>query len=117
MAKKLKRASEGHLTSIIIRLPGSVKNDLIRVARKNRVSMTAWVVETIRRGIREEWGIPEPPPAVAPLPTPADLIESAALNRPVITPCGKVGVCEGTGLSTVDHNGMSFCSVCQIRVV
>lgn len=113
---KARRAPADEYVQINIRVPGRIKNDVMRAAKRNDATMNAWLVQVLRRALREEWGIPEPPPAVRPLATIADQIESFATNRPLIMPCGKMSTCEGAGAPPLDLDGMSFCSVCNIRV-
>lgn len=99
-----------------IRLPGWLKNQVIEVTKKNNTNVNGWITEVIRRGLREEWGLPEPPPAVAPLPTTADQIRLWVSGEKILTPCGKVNTCFGTQNEPYRHSGMSFCKECDIRV-
>jgi len=113
---RAKRAPVGEYVQLNVRLPGGVKNEVMRAAKRNKATTNAWLVQVLRRALREEWGLPEPPPAVSPLATISDEIESIATKRPIITPCGKVSPCDGTNLPTLDLDGMSFCRSCDIRV-
>ena len=100
-----------------VRLPGWLKNEVIAHCERLGCSMNAWLVESIQTALRDGRGLPEPPQARAPIPTPADEIRAYALGERLTTPCGRYDTCDGMDPAKVwDHDGMSFCSTCSIRV-
>lgn len=103
-------------SAILVRMPASIKKDLDALCDSQGVSLNAWVVEMIKYGLRHQRGLPQPPQAVAPLPTPADEIRAWAEGQKVLTPCGKRGECYGTTHPPETYDGMSFCKECQIRI-
>lgn len=104
-------------TYVMVRMDGRLKNELAKHCRAQDVSMNAWLIEIIKYGIRHQKGVPQPPPAVAPLPTAAEVVRAWAQGEKVLTPCGKRGECYGTNNDPDMHDGMGFCRECGIRVV
>lgn len=102
---------------IQIRLPGWLKNDIIAHCDKLGCSLNAWLLEAVQAALRADRGLPEPPPARAPLPTTADQIRVWATGERLLLPCGKFGSCDGFAGDTWEHDGMGFCLSCGIRVV
>ena len=101
-----------------VRLPATLKNAVIDRCEALQCSLNAWLVEALQKALRDDLGLPEPPPAKAPLPTPADMIREWAVGERVSMPCGKVGRCAAVGDDGVwSHDGMGFCVSCGIRVV
>jgi hypothetical protein len=101
-----------------VRVPAAVKNAVIDACEVLGCSLNAWLVEAIQKGLRDDLGLPEPPPAKAGLPTPADMIRQWAAGERVLMPCGAVEPCAAVGPDGVwSHDGMGFCGACGIRVV
>jgi hypothetical protein len=118
MARKPSVANPNQLNLVQIRLPGWLKNEVAKHCRKKGVSVNAWMTEVIRSALRADKGVPDPPPAVAPLPTLADELLAYTEGRTLISPCGKTAPCEGIEKGDFFvHGDMSFCRVCQIRVI
>lgn len=71
------------------------------------------------RALRDDWGVPEPPPAVRGLPTVADEIRAYAVGERLTGPCGRVvGECVAVGVGGVGvAGGLGFCVGCGVRVV
>lgn len=100
-----------------VRVPAVLKNAVIDRCEALGCSLNAWLVEAVRKGLRDDLGLPEPPPAKAGLPTPADMIRVWAAGERVLMPCGAVGSCAAVGVDgTWVHDGMGFCTCCGIRV-
>lgn len=100
-----------------VRLPAELKNAVIDRCEALGCSLNAWLVEALRKGLRDDLGLPEPPPAKAALPTPADMIREWAVGERLVMPCGATTRCaalEPDG--TWGHDGMGFCRSCGIRV-
>jgi hypothetical protein len=101
-----------------IRLPAELKNAVIDRCEALQCSLNAWLVEALQKALRDELGLPEPPPAKAPLPTPADMIREWAAGERLLMPCGKTEPCSATSTSgSWVHDGMGFCVECGIRVL
>ena len=103
-------------TYVQIRLPGWLKNQIIEHCESLDCTLNAWLVETVIAAIRQEQGLPQPPPARAPLPTVADQIRAWALGERMVMPCGKTESCAAFDGDTWHHDGMGFCNSCGIRV-
>lgn len=99
-----------------IRLPGWLKNEIIHHCETIGCSLNAWLVEAMQASLREGRGLPEPPPARAPLPTTADQIRAWAVGERVMMPCGKLQ-CDADKGGTWVHDSMGFCRECGIRVL
>lgn len=100
-----------------VRLPAELKNAVIDRCEALGCSLNAWLVEVLRKGLRDDLGLPEPPVAKAPLPTPADMIREWAAGERLLMPCGAVEPCPAVGPDgTWEHDGMGFCVECGIRV-
>lgn len=100
-----------------VRLPAELKNAVIDRCEALGCSLNAWLVEALRKGLRDDLGLPEPPPARVPLPTHVDMIREWAAGERVLMPCGVVGRCAAVGVDGVwVHDGMGFCRECGIRV-
>lgn len=103
---------------IQVRLPGWLKNDLIAHTAELDCTLNAWLVEAIQAQLRADRGLPDPPPAHAPLPTTADMIREWAVGERVVMPCGRSEGCSVVGEDgRWAHDGMGFCVDCGIRVV
>jgi hypothetical protein len=99
------------------KVPGWLKNEIVTHCKENGVGLNAWIVEALRKGLRDDLGLPEPPPARAPLPTVADQIREWAVGERIVTPCGRIKECPATQGETWEHGGMTFCRDCGIRVI
>lgn len=118
MARKPSVANPDQLNLVQIRLPGWLKNEVAKHCKKKGVSVNSWTIEVIRSALRADKGIPEPPPAVAPLPTLADELHSYVTGEALLAPCGKIAPCEGIKKGNFfQHGDSAFCRVCNIRVV
>lgn len=101
-----------------VRVSADLKNAVIDRCEALGCSLNAWLVEAIQKGLRDDLGLPEPPPAKAGLPTAADMIREWAVGERVVMPCGVVERCAAVGVDGVwAHDGMGFCTYCGIRVV
>jgi hypothetical protein len=104
-------------TYLQVRLPATIKNAIIDRCEALQCSLNAWMVEALQKALRDELGLPEPPPAKTPLPTPADMIRQWAVGEPVLMPCGATEPCPAVTADGVwVHDHMGFCTTCGIRV-
>lgn len=116
MPKSLRRANPDVQVNLAVRVPGWLKNEVVDYLEGSGESLNQWFVSVLQRGLREGWGVPEPPPAVRALPTTADEVRAWAAGDRLLGPCGEpaegcVGVRERFEVS-----GLVFCSGCSIRL-
>jgi len=116
MPAKPRKSNDTQPATIVLRLPGKQKNRLVEHAEKLGVAYTNWCIQMLMRALDEELGLPEPPPARAPIPTQTDMIHAYLTGDKILLPCGREGVgCAGTD-SPERFGGASFCPECRIRV-
>ena len=115
--RPIPKSDPDSITFVQVRLNGALKNEVVKHCDERGYSLNAWLVEIVKYGLRMQKGIPEPPQAFAPLPTPAEEIRAWAEGRKILTPCGKQGECYGTQNEPEFHDGYGFCKECSIRVV
>jgi hypothetical protein len=101
---------------LYVRVPGAFKNELARAAEAAGLSINAWCANQLRLALRESRGLPAPPPAAAPLPTPAESLFAWLHDEPLITPCGKQGTCPGLSEEPEVLAGVRWCASCGIRL-
>lgn len=116
MSRKPSKGNVGALAYMQLRVDGELKNALIAQADRDGVSLNTLMIEMIKRWIREGRGIPEPPPARAPLPSEFDVLTAWINGEQVLTPCGKRGTCDGMEGKTTTNGPLTFCTTCGIRV-
>lgn len=117
MSRKPVKSNPEVLNYVQMRLPGSLKNEVIAHCEKLECSLNAWLVEMVKQKLREEKGLPEPPPSKAALGDASEGIRAWAEGRKLLMPCGKYGSCAAVEQELEGHDGMSFCSECGIRVI
>lgn len=101
---------------IQVRIPGRLKNEIISLAAEQNCSVNIWITQILESAVRAKKGIPEPPPARAPLPTVRDELRAYLKGEKLLTPCGREGSCTGTETPPMLVDGLGFCSECSIRV-
>lgn len=117
MPKTPEPAAYSHATySLQLRLPGWLKNDLLRLAAREGIGLAAYCTVILKEAAEQRHGLPPAPPARAPLPTTADQIRAWATGETLLTPCGQVGNCPGLDGDTFDLGGVTFCRSCRIRL-
>lgn len=98
--------------SIVIQIPGWLKNQLLTHTQKHNTTINKWVALQIREALRQNAGLPPPPPAAAPIPTKEQILRSYLSGEKILTPCGKTDC-------TIDIEQIQefkFCKNCGIRV-
>jgi hypothetical protein len=113
--RRPKQAKPDTLNYVAFKVPGALKNEMRAFCTKKKMTMSSWLIELAKTAMREDRGIPEPPPARAPIPTAEDEIRAYMLGEKVMTPCGKSQDECLVGVKDSLHSGMKFC-VCGIRV-
>lgn len=118
LPREPKRASDPEATALIqVRIPGWMKNQILDLVESGGISLNAWLVAAIRSHLCAGQGIPLPPQARAPLPSPEDHIRAWVEGEKVLTPCGKRGTCPGLDPENQwSSDGLTFCRECGIRV-
>lgn len=98
--------------NVVVTIPGWLKNQLIDHCKKQGTSLNTWIGNVLYKAVQAEQGLPEPPPARAPLPTTADQIRAWAAGERIVYPCGRTE-CEVTPQTV---NGITYCANCRIRI-
>lgn len=114
MARAPQRATTDGQNYLQVRLPGSLKNDVIDAAEEANVSVNAWLLQAIQDLLRG--GMPAPAP-VAPLPTHLDVIRGYLTGETVLAPCGQPqDECPGMGDRLSGDRSVDWCRSCGIRL-
>lgn len=100
---------------VYVRLPGREKNRCVAAAEAAGMTVTAWAANVLRAAALGELGVPAPPPAVTPLPEPAEALAAWATGQRLIGPCGDTWPCRAAGEPLELVCGVSYCA-CGIRV-
>jgi hypothetical protein len=101
---------------LYIRVPGAIKNQVADTAQQHGLSINAWAANIIRLALRQEQGLPAPPPAAAPLPSPAEALHAYLTNTTLTTPCGRTRTCTGLTDPPEALHGLLWCAECGIRL-
>ena len=116
MPKSLRRANPDEQVNLAVRIPGWLKNQVVDYLEETDQSLNEWFGAVLLRGLREGWGVPEPPPARRPLPTTGDEVRAWAAGDRLLGPCGSpVEGCVGVS-ERFEVSGLVFCSGCSIRL-
>lgn len=100
---------------IYVRVSGAVKNEIVRFAESQGLSVSGWAASVLWFAAREGRGLPGPAVAVAPVPDASVVLRAYALGESVLVPCGRVGSCEGVVSGGVVVGGLVWCGVCGVR--
>ncbi len=103
-------------TVVYLRLPAHLKAELHTAARNAGLSLNAWAANALRLQARNDRGLPAPPPAAAPIPSPADALHAYLTDAPLTTPCGRTGTCTGLTDAPDALHGLLWCHECGIRL-
>lgn len=101
---------------LYLRLPHGLKRQIQAAATAAGLSTNAWAVNVLRLALQRDQGLPDPPPAAAPLPSPSDVLHAYLTDSPLTTPCGRTGSCTGTTGTPERIHGVSWCTECRIRL-
>lgn len=116
MGRTPQRHPDGTDGILYLRVPGWLKNELVDQADAAGLSLAAYVGAILHRIARQDAGLPEPPPARAPIPTITDVLHEYATGEPLLTPCGKQRTCDGLDATPRTIGSIQFCAVCDIRL-
>lgn len=117
MPAKPRKSKPDRPTTIVLRLPGKYKNQLIDYCDGLGIPYTNWAVHALLAQMNAGLGVPPPPPAVAPVPSQVDQLHAYLRGERLLLPCGREGdSCPGTE-SPERVGGYDFCPECHIRVM
>ena len=101
---------------LYVRMPDSLKREIDAAADAAGLSRNSWAANVLRLALREQRGLPAPPPAAAPIPSPADALHAYLTDVPLTTPCGRTGTCTGLTDAPDALHGLLWCHECGIRL-
>jgi hypothetical protein len=112
MKKATKTKNPNHLYNIVLRVKGSVKNELIDAAEAHNMSLSEFVLFSAWVQARSGRGVPFPGSAQFAVPDTGTVLRAYLSGGTVLQPCGKE-VCD---MSVVEVAGFEFCDTCNVRV-
>ena len=102
--------------SLHVHMPVWVKELVAATAEEEGMSMSQFCAHVLAVAARDTIGIPEPPPAVAPLPTVSDVLRTYIEGSKMIGPCGNAWPCEYSEEASKFIGDAEFCGSCNVRV-
>ena len=102
--------------SIHMSMPAWVKELIAEAAEAEGMSMSQYCAHILALRARDTIGIPNPPPAVAPIPTVSDVLRTYVDGSKMIGPCGEPWPCEYREESSKFIGDAEFCGTCNVRV-
>ena len=116
MPAKPRKSNPNKPTTIVLRLPGKYKNEIVEHAESLGVPYTSWCVEVLVRALWEGQGLVEAPPASVGVPSRLEVLRGYLSGEGLVLPCGRVGlVCAGSSGGVRLGSGF-FCPECRVRV-
>lgn len=100
------------LYNIVLRVKGSLKNEILAHAKKNKMTLSEYVLYCVWENMRSERGVPPPGPSQYALTTPQEQIAAYLAGQSLLTPCGKTS-CD---MTVVEVSGIQFCDTCNVRI-
>jgi hypothetical protein len=97
--------------NLTVVIPGWLKNRILEHCESLGISITEWVATRLMLDIREERGLPAPPPAVKGIPDATDSIREWLTGERTIQPCGKTDC----NPEWEELQKMKFCTKCGVR--
>jgi len=102
--------------SLHLRMPAWVKELVAEAAAAEGMAMAQYCAHVLAGCARDTIGIPEPPPAVAALPTVSDVLRTYIEGSKMIGPCGNAWPCEYSEEASKFIGDAEFCGSCNVRV-
>jgi hypothetical protein len=100
-----------------ISLPLWVKELVFAAAEKEETSVSQYCAHVLSTLARDTIGIPNPPPAAAPIPSVSDVLRAyVAGEDKLIGPCGEPWPCEYDQDQSNYIGECEFCNHCGVRV-
>jgi hypothetical protein len=109
-ARKVKHKDS--LFNIVLRVKGSMKNEIIDAAEKHGMPLSKYVLYCVWEHMRSERGIPAPGSAQFTIPDTRTELEAYIRGESVLMPCGK----RSCDMNIIEFQGMEFCDTCNVRV-
>lgn len=111
--RKAERARfDDGLYNVVLRVSGSVKNELLSAAEAHSMSLSNFVLFCCWVQVRADRGIPFPGSAQFTIPDGAVQLRAYLTGERLLQPCGRE-VCD---MSVVEVAGMEFCDTCNVRI-
>lgn len=96
-----------------LRCLGRLKQDILKAAADQGVSMNQYVLMAVRRMLDSKEGIAPSPTGQYSLPDSSTELQALINGEQVLMPCGKKkGRCKA---NIVDHDGIGICLTCNLR--
>lgn len=113
MRKPEKSRRPDSWSEIHVRLKGHLKNELIDYSRKNNLSVGQVVNYAIFALLQDSKGLPALGTPQYSLPTMEESLVAYMKGENLLQPCGQTS-CE---MQLTQLDGMSFCNVCNFRIL
>jgi hypothetical protein len=97
--------------NLTVVIPGWLKNRIVEHCASLGLSIGEWVSTRLMLDIREERGLPAPPPAVKGIPDATDVVREWLTGERMIQPCGKTDC----NPEWEELQKMKFCTKCGVR--
>lgn len=103
---------------VSVLMPRWVKDELRKAADEVGLPVSTYSSYALVRAARDTIGVPEPPPASAPVPTVSDVLRAYVEGNDdrLIGPCGERWPCGYDPDSSKYIGKIEFCDVCNVRV-
>jgi hypothetical protein len=113
MGKKAQKANhKERFYHVTLRVKGSLKNDMLRAAEKNDLSLSQYIQYCVFEHMRSERGIPAPGNAQFALADPMEHLTGYLRGEEILMPCGQ----KECDMKIIELNDMQFCDTCNVRV-
>lgn len=109
-AKKTRHIN--NLCNVVLRVKGSMKNEMIDAARRHNMPLSKYILYCVWEHMRSERGIPQPGSAQFAMSDAKTELEAYLRGEQVLMPCGKPS-CD---IVITEFQGMQFCETCNVRV-
>lgn len=102
------------LYNIVLRVTGKEKNQILKEAKKQNLSLSEYIKYCIWLTMRNTQGIPPPTTTKVALPTPDEHLRAYLRGETLLQPCGRVeSECE----MVVETFGvLKVCATCNVRI-
>lgn len=102
---------------VSILLPAWLREQLDKAAEKEGMARSTWISLMLRKHCLDTLEIPQPPPAVNPIPSTSDVLRSYVDGSfKLIGPCGERWPCEYENSESDFIVDYEFCGHCGVRV-
>ena len=112
MRKASKTRYLNNLCNVVLRVKGSVKNEMVDAARKNNMPLSQYILYCVWEHMRSERGIPQPGSAQFAIPDTRTELEAYLRGEQILMPCGRPS-CD---MVVTEFQNMEFCETCNVRI-